>query len=284
MGFSANFARHRNLSDNYIIFQGLNCKSFTAHSNGGGGYCSSNYHRSRAREIARSGANERGTRGFHSIPYLPLGRIVVIEFCGRSCDGGSVLGGAGLAQGRTRVAQGMSTAVGQGARRSTAHKSRVGGVGHVWHVEDRTSGQRLFCRWCARAGGRARRPSGMWTRLVANLFMHSKGLRQYRRCRARRCSGGAGEGAEEAGRGRQRCGRRCTEGRQRSWWLVAASIHGCAGGGRAGARGKARAGHTRMRPVGLSLAPFSPLMHRCVDQHVEMPQEGGFEPEDLGSH
>jgi hypothetical protein len=29
-GFSANFARHRNLHDNYRIFQGLNHKNFTA--------------------------------------------------------------------------------------------------------------------------------------------------------------------------------------------------------------------------------------------------------------
>jgi hypothetical protein len=34
-----------------------------------GGYNSSNSHRSRAREVARSGANERGRRG-DSIPYL----------------------------------------------------------------------------------------------------------------------------------------------------------------------------------------------------------------------
>jgi hypothetical protein len=37
-----------------------------------------------------------------------------------------------------------------------------------------------------------------------------------------------------------------------------------------------------MRPVGLSLAPLNPPMHRCVDQRVQMPQEGGFEPADLG--
>jgi hypothetical protein len=29
-GFSTNFARHRNLPDNYRIFQGLICNSFTA--------------------------------------------------------------------------------------------------------------------------------------------------------------------------------------------------------------------------------------------------------------
>jgi hypothetical protein len=34
-----------------------------------GRYCSSNSHRSRAQEVARSGANERGRRG-DSIPYL----------------------------------------------------------------------------------------------------------------------------------------------------------------------------------------------------------------------
>jgi hypothetical protein len=33
----------------------------------------------------------------------------------------------------------------------------------------------------------------------------------------------------------------------------------------------------------MSLAPLSPLMHRRVDQHVQMLQEGGFEPEDLDS-
>jgi hypothetical protein len=43
-------------------------------------------------------------------------------------------------------------AVGQGARRSTVHRSRGGGVGQVWHPEDRTSCRRLFCRWRARAG------------------------------------------------------------------------------------------------------------------------------------
>jgi hypothetical protein len=68
-GFSVNFARHGNLRDNYRIFQGLNRKSFKSGSNDGGGYFSSNCHRSRAREVARSGANERGRRG-DSIPYL----------------------------------------------------------------------------------------------------------------------------------------------------------------------------------------------------------------------
>jgi hypothetical protein len=68
-GFFANFARHRNLRDNYKILQGLNCKKLETGSNGDDGYCSSNSHRSRARKVARSGANERGPRG-DSIPYL----------------------------------------------------------------------------------------------------------------------------------------------------------------------------------------------------------------------
>jgi hypothetical protein len=59
-GFPANFARHINLRDNYRILQGLNCKKLKSSSNGDGGYCSSNSRRSRAREVARSGANERG--------------------------------------------------------------------------------------------------------------------------------------------------------------------------------------------------------------------------------
>jgi hypothetical protein len=72
-----------------------------------------------------------------------------------------VLGGAGLGQGRAGVAHGASVAVGQGARRSIAHRSRGGGVGQVWRAEDRTSGRRLFCRWRTQAGGRAHRGGGV---------------------------------------------------------------------------------------------------------------------------
>jgi hypothetical protein len=50
-----------------------------------------------------------------------------------------------------------------------------------------------------------------------------------------------------AGGVQQRCSRRRTEGRRCSWWLAAASVRGCAGGGRAEARGKARAGHMRRK-------------------------------------
>jgi hypothetical protein len=70
-GFSANFARHGNLRGNYRILQGLNCKKLKSGSNsdGDGRYCSLNSRHSRAREVARSGANERERRG-DSIPYL----------------------------------------------------------------------------------------------------------------------------------------------------------------------------------------------------------------------
>jgi hypothetical protein len=51
------------------FFQGLNRKSFKSGSNGGGGYCSSDSRRFRAREVTGSGAKERGRRG-DSVPYL----------------------------------------------------------------------------------------------------------------------------------------------------------------------------------------------------------------------
>jgi hypothetical protein len=41
-------------------------------------------------ERGKRGKRKRMTRGFRSIPYLPRGRIEVIEFCGGSCNGGSV--------------------------------------------------------------------------------------------------------------------------------------------------------------------------------------------------
>jgi hypothetical protein len=68
-GFSAKFARYRKVHDNYRIFQGLNCKKLHNTAMVVGGYCFGNSRQSRAREIARSRANERGRR-VDSIPYL----------------------------------------------------------------------------------------------------------------------------------------------------------------------------------------------------------------------
>jgi hypothetical protein len=54
---------------NYKIFRGLNCKKLETAPMVAGGYYFSNSRRSRAWEVARSKANERGRRG-DSIPYL----------------------------------------------------------------------------------------------------------------------------------------------------------------------------------------------------------------------
>jgi hypothetical protein len=67
--FSAIFARHRNLHDNYRIFQGPICKKLETAPMVPDGCNFSNSRRFRAWESARSGANERGRRE-DSIPYL----------------------------------------------------------------------------------------------------------------------------------------------------------------------------------------------------------------------
>jgi hypothetical protein len=59
-GFSAKFAKHTKNFTNYRIFRGLNCKSSGTTPMVAGSYCFANSHRSKAREIARSGAKERG--------------------------------------------------------------------------------------------------------------------------------------------------------------------------------------------------------------------------------
>jgi hypothetical protein len=59
-GFSANFTRHKNLCDNYVIFQGLICNSFT-----GGGYCSSNEH-GRSRDAGQMKEDDEGIP-FHTL-------------------------------------------------------------------------------------------------------------------------------------------------------------------------------------------------------------------------
>jgi hypothetical protein len=80
-------------------------------------------------------------RGFHSIPYLPRGRIEVIEFCGGSCDDGSVHGSfspvcggstAGVAGGGTGRDGGVlwrgnrRARLGQGRRHPVVHELRQG--------------------------------------------------------------------------------------------------------------------------------------------------------------
>jgi hypothetical protein len=111
-GFSTKFARHRKVHDNYRIFQGLNYKSFTAAPMVAGGYCWPISQCSRAHEITRSGANERGQRG-DSIPYLTYRGDASWwpNFAGEDGGGGSVLGGSpsvpgsGAGQGRCRRKQ-----------------------------------------------------------------------------------------------------------------------------------------------------------------------------------
>jgi hypothetical protein len=90
--------------DNYRIFQGLNFKSLGTAPMVAGGYCWLNSWHSRAREIARRRAKERGRRG-DSIPYFTYrgggGASWWPNFAGEEGGGGSipVLGGGASAQG-----------------------------------------------------------------------------------------------------------------------------------------------------------------------------------------
>jgi hypothetical protein len=59
-GFSANFTRHRKIHDNYGFLRGLKLQKLHSIAMVAGGYYFSNPRHSRALEIARSGANERG--------------------------------------------------------------------------------------------------------------------------------------------------------------------------------------------------------------------------------
>jgi hypothetical protein len=113
-------------------------------------------------------------RGFHSIPYIPRGCMVVAEFCWRSCNGGSApCGGASVH--------------GSGARQGRRRRRRLGGRALRWG----TAGPR-------RAGARACTPrtaAACWRRTGIGATRQQEAQADGRRRRWRGCSSSRGQGA-----------------------------------------------------------------------------------------
>jgi hypothetical protein len=230
---------------NYKIFGGLYCKKLETVPMVAGGYNFSNSCRSRAREVARSGANERGRRG-DSIPYITYRR---------NASWWSNLAGEEAAAGLFMAAALISVVAACRAPGAVQEETQGAAKGEEQAQELQGLGLAVVLWWRARAGERAHpmvasgpaRPvlggGGVaGGGLVAVLVAHSGGS-----------AAGLGAGGGRAGcRGSASGGARTRpaavllmkadmqEGGGRCW--AGTACRGEVGRGEGGAKGKARRG------------------------------------------